>query len=37
MALLIAAKHFVQRKVSNFCFIDLLESYNQLCCVRGLT
>lgn len=37
MALLIAAKHFVQRKVSNCCFIDLLESYNQLRCVWSLT
>lgn len=29
MTLLIAAKHFVQRKVANFCFLDLLESANQ--------
>lgn len=29
MTLLIAVKHFVQRKVANFCFLDLLESANQ--------
>ena len=29
MALLIAAKHFVKRKITNYCFLDLLESYNK--------
>ena len=29
LALLIAAKHFVQRKIANFCFLDLLDSYNR--------
>ena len=29
MALLIAAKHFVRRKIVNYCFLDLLESYNK--------
>ena len=30
MAILIAAKHFVQRRIINFCFMDLLDSYNRL-------
>ena len=29
LALLIAAKHFVQRKMANYCFLDLLDAYNK--------
>lgn len=29
LALLIAAKHFTQKNVANFCFLDILEAYNQ--------
>jgi hypothetical protein len=29
LALLIAAKHFTQKNVANFCFFDILDAYNQ--------